>query len=67
MWPTLSSPAFILRLEPVGNFLYGAANYGTLQKENELLRQELANEQTAFGPSRERAGNSPSRCWRRNI
>ncbi len=34
-------------LEPVGNFLYGAAHYGSLQKENELLRQELANDQTA--------------------
>ena len=35
-------------LEPVGNFLYGAANYGTLQKENEVLRQELSSEQTSF-------------------
>lgn len=34
-------------LEPVGNFLYGALNYGSLEKENELLRQELADEQTA--------------------
>ena len=33
-------------LQPVGNFLYGAANYGTLQKENELLRRDLASEQT---------------------
>jgi rod shape-determining protein MreC len=35
-------------LAPVGNFLYGAANYGTLQKENEVLRQELSSEQTSF-------------------
>jgi rod shape-determining protein MreC len=34
-------------LQPVGNFLYGASNYGKLQKENQLLRQELAQEQTA--------------------
>jgi rod shape-determining protein MreC len=35
-------------LEPVGNFLYGAANYGTLQKENETLRQDLAAEQNMY-------------------
>ena len=29
-------------LEPVGNFLYGAAHYGSLEKENQLLRQDLA-------------------------
>jgi rod shape-determining protein MreC len=34
-------------LQPVGNFLYGASNYGQLEKENQLLRQELAQEQTA--------------------
>ncbi len=34
-------------LQPVGNFLYGASNYGKLEKENQLLRQELAQEQTA--------------------
>jgi rod shape-determining protein MreC len=33
-------------LEPVGNFLYGAGHYGSLEKQNELLRQELANDQT---------------------
>jgi rod shape-determining protein MreC len=35
-------------LEPVGNFLYGAANYGSLQKENETLRQDLASEQNMY-------------------
>jgi rod shape-determining protein MreC len=35
-------------LEPIGNFLYGAANYGTLQKENEVLRQELSSETATF-------------------
>jgi rod shape-determining protein MreC len=35
-------------LEPIGNFLYGAANYGTLQKENEVLRQELSSETSTF-------------------
>jgi rod shape-determining protein MreC len=35
-------------LEPVGNFLYGAANYGSLQKENETLRQDLAAEQNMY-------------------
>jgi rod shape-determining protein MreC len=34
-------------LQPVGNFLYGAANYGKLEKENQFLRQELAQAQTA--------------------
>jgi rod shape-determining protein MreC len=34
-------------LEPVGNFLYGATHYGAELKENQLLRQELANNQTA--------------------
>ena len=34
-------------LQPVGNFLYGAANYGKLEKENQLLRQDLAQAQTA--------------------
>ncbi|MCL2395930.1 MAG: rod shape-determining protein MreC [Acidimicrobiaceae bacterium] len=32
-------------LRPVGNFLTGAANYGTLEKENERLRQQVANMQ----------------------
>jgi rod shape-determining protein MreC len=35
-------------LEPVGNFLYGAANYGSMQKENETLRQDLAAEQNMY-------------------
>jgi rod shape-determining protein MreC len=35
-------------LEPIGNFLYGAANYGTLQKENQVLRQELSSETSTF-------------------
>jgi rod shape-determining protein MreC len=35
-------------LQPIGNFLYGAANYGTLQKENEVLRQELSSETSTF-------------------
>jgi rod shape-determining protein MreC len=34
-------------LQPVGNFLYGAANYGKLEKENQFLRQQLAQAQTA--------------------
>ncbi|MGC8627052.1 MAG: rod shape-determining protein MreC [Acidimicrobiales bacterium] len=34
-------------LEPVGNFLYGAFNYGSLERENQLLRQELVAAQTA--------------------
>ena len=34
-------------LQPVGNFIYGAANYGKLEKENQFLRQELAQAQTA--------------------
>jgi rod shape-determining protein MreC len=33
-------------LEPVGNFLYGAAHYGSLEKENQLLRQDLADSTT---------------------
>lgn len=32
-------------LRPVGNFLTGAANYGSLEKENERLRQQVANMQ----------------------
>ena len=34
-------------LQPVGNFLHGATNYGKLEKENQYLRQELAQAQTA--------------------
>jgi len=34
-------------LEPVGNFLYGAFKYRSLEQENQLLRQELAAAQTA--------------------
>lgn len=32
-------------LRPVGNFLTGAANYGSLEKENERLRQQVASMQ----------------------
>jgi rod shape-determining protein MreC len=32
-------------LAPVGNFLYGAVNYQSLERQNELLRQEVANDQ----------------------
>jgi rod shape-determining protein MreC len=35
-------------LAPIGNFLYGAANYGSLQKENATLRQDLATEQNMY-------------------
>jgi rod shape-determining protein MreC len=34
-------------LEPVGNFIYGALNYGSLEKQNELLRQQVAGDQAA--------------------
>jgi rod shape-determining protein MreC len=34
-------------LQPVGNFIYGAANYGKLEQENQFLRQQLAQAQTA--------------------
>jgi cell shape-determining protein MreC len=34
-------------LEPVGNFLYGAFNYRSMEQENQLLRRELAAAQTA--------------------
>lgn len=33
-------------LRPVGNFLTGAADYESLEKENEQLRQQVANMQT---------------------
>jgi len=32
-------------LQPVGNFLTGAADYGSLEKENERLRQLVANKE----------------------
>jgi rod shape-determining protein MreC len=32
-------------LQPIGNFLSGAANYGSLKKQNQILRQEVANDQ----------------------
>jgi rod shape-determining protein MreC len=34
-------------LQPVGNFLYGAVNYQALQKQNQLLRQQVADDQAA--------------------
>lgn len=33
-------------LRPIGNFLSGAANYGSLEKENENLRRQLAQAQS---------------------
>jgi rod shape-determining protein MreC len=33
-------------LRPVGNFLYGAVHYGSLQAENQRLRQQLASAST---------------------
>jgi rod shape-determining protein MreC len=35
-------------LEPIGNFLYGAENYGALQKEYKQLSQDLASEQNLY-------------------
>jgi rod shape-determining protein MreC len=35
-------------LQPIGNFLYGAENYGTLQKEYKQLSQDLASEQSLY-------------------
>jgi rod shape-determining protein MreC len=35
-------------LEPIGNFLYGAENYGTLQKEYKQLSQQFASEQNLY-------------------
>ena len=35
-------------LQPVGNFLYGAENYGTLQNEYKQLSQDLASEQNLY-------------------
>jgi rod shape-determining protein MreC len=35
-------------LQPIGNFLYGAENYGTLQKEYKQLSQDLASEQNLY-------------------
>jgi rod shape-determining protein MreC len=32
-------------LQPIGNFLSGAADYGSLKKENQRLLQQLANQQ----------------------
>jgi cell shape-determining protein MreC len=32
-------------LQPIGNFLTGAADYGSLQKENQRLRQQVADAQ----------------------
>lgn len=34
-------------LQPVGNFLYGALNYQALEKQNQVLRQQVADEQAA--------------------
>ncbi len=34
-------------LQPVGNFLYGALNYQALEKQNQLLRQQVADDQAA--------------------
>jgi len=34
-------------LEPVGNFLYGAVNYQSLENQNEKLRQQVAADQAA--------------------
>ena len=34
-------------LQPVGNFLYGALNYQDLEKQNQLLRQQVAEDQAA--------------------
>ena len=34
-------------LEPVGNFLYGALHYGSLERENQILRRELIGAQVA--------------------
>jgi rod shape-determining protein MreC len=34
-------------LEPVGNFIYGALNYGSLEQQNEKLRQQVAGDQAA--------------------
>lgn len=33
-------------LQPVGDFIYGAINYKALERENERLRQQVANAQT---------------------
>lgn len=33
-------------LRPIGNFLTGAADYGSLKRENERLRQQLAQQQS---------------------
>jgi rod shape-determining protein MreC len=35
-------------LQPIGNFLYGAENYGTLQKEYTQLSQQFASEQNLY-------------------
>jgi rod shape-determining protein MreC len=34
-------------LQPVGDFLYGALNYQVLQRQNQLLRQQVADDQAA--------------------
>ena len=34
-------------LQPVGNFLYGALNYKSLERQNQLLRQQVAADQAA--------------------
>ncbi len=34
-------------LQPVGNFLYGALNYKSLERQNQLLRQQVADDQAA--------------------
>jgi rod shape-determining protein MreC len=34
-------------LEPVGNFLYGALKYQALEKQDQLLRQQVADDQAA--------------------
>jgi rod shape-determining protein MreC len=33
-------------LQPVGDFIYGALNYQALERQNERLRQQVANAQT---------------------
>ncbi len=35
-------------LQPIGNFLYGAENYGSLQKEYKQLSQDLTSEQNLY-------------------
>jgi rod shape-determining protein MreC len=39
-------------LQPVGNFLYGALDYGALERENERLRQQVADDQASAAEAR---------------